>query len=58
VLIDTYSEEEGCRATLEISSPRGRHSLGARAGDGVALALRAELPIYVTEDVFLRASGE
>ena len=57
VVIDTYSEEEGCRATLEISSPRGRQSLGARAGDGVALALRAELPIYVTEEVFLRAGG-
>ena len=57
VVIDTYSEEEGCHATLQVATESRTHSFEARAGDGVALALRAELPIYVTEDVLIRAAG-
>jgi hypothetical protein len=56
VVIDAYSEE-GCRATLTISTPKGEQEMEARAGDGVALALRADLPIFITEDVHTRASG-
>lgn len=56
VVIDAFSEE-GCRATLTISTPKGEQEMEARAGDGVALALRADLPIYITEEVYARASG-
>jgi hypothetical protein len=51
VLIDDYSLD-GCRATLRISSSTGPRALRARAGDGIALALRADLPIFMTEAVF------
>jgi uncharacterized protein len=57
VVIDRYSEQEGCHATLEFATEQGPRSLEARAGDGVALALRADLPVYVTEEVLLRAGG-
>jgi hypothetical protein len=56
VVIDAYSEE-GCHATLSISTPRGPQLLEARAGDGVALALRADLPVFITEEVYARARG-
>lgn len=59
VVIDSYTEE-GCRATLSIAAADGTHTVQARAGDGIALALRAELPIYMTEEVLEQAgnSGE
>ena len=47
----------GCHATIHLSTARGAQAVQARAGDGVALALRAEIPIYVTEEVLLRASA-
>ena len=50
VVIDAYGEE-GCHATLLITSARGAQLLTARAGDAVALALRADLPMFATEDV-------
>lgn len=56
VLIDGYSEA-GCHATLRLSGPTGDQVIAARAGDGVALALRADLPIFVTEEVYARATG-
>ncbi len=56
VVIDAYTEE-GARATLSIESPAGEQTLQARAGDGIALALRAELPIFMTQEVLEQASG-
>ena len=56
VVIDAYSEE-GSRATLHLSGPSGVQRLEAGAGDGVALALRADLPVFVTEEVLARAGG-
>ena len=50
VVIDAYAEE-GCHATLLVSSARGAQLITARAGDAVALALRADMPIHATEDV-------
>ncbi len=57
VVIDSYSEEGGCHATLELTTSEGPRAFEARAGDGVALALRADLPVFITEDVFIRAGG-
>lgn len=56
IVIDAFSEE-GCRATLTLSTPKGEQELEARAGDGVALALRADLPIFITEEVHALAHG-
>jgi bifunctional DNase/RNase len=42
-------------STLYLSAQQGAISVPARPGDAVALALRAEVPIFVTEDVFARA---
>jgi bifunctional DNase/RNase len=55
VVIDMYSEQ-GCHATLSLGTPQGAQRVEARAGDGVALALRAELPIFITEEVLARAN--
>jgi bifunctional DNase/RNase len=57
VVIDSLSEDDGCQATLRLSTARGTQVIQARAGDGVALALRAEIPIHVTEEVLQRASA-
>ena len=46
---DTY------RARLYLNSASGEMPLDVSPGDAVALALRAEAPIYVMEDVFARA---
>ena len=56
VVIDAFTEQ-GCRATLSIGASDGTHTLQARAGDGIALALRAELPIYMTQEVLEQASS-
>lgn len=55
VVIDAYSDD-GCHATLSLATPKGAQRLEARAGDGVALALRADLPIFITEEVLARVS--
>jgi len=54
VVIDAYSAR-GCRATLSVASAERKWTIPARAGDGIALALRAELPIFMTEEVFEQA---
>jgi bifunctional DNase/RNase len=45
-------------ATLYLASDQGALHLDARPGDAVALAMRAEVPIYVTEDVLARAGEQ
>jgi bifunctional DNase/RNase len=57
VVIDSLSDDDGCYATLRLATARGTQVLQARAGDGVALALRAEIPIHVTEEVLERTSA-
>jgi hypothetical protein len=59
VVIDGLSNDV-YHATLHLSAQEGAISVPARPGDAVALALRAEVPVFVTEDVFARAgqSGE
>ncbi len=54
VVLDSLSEDDGCRATISLTTAGGVQTIQARAGDGVALALRAEIPIYVTEEVLER----
>jgi len=55
VVIDEISEED-VHATMHLRAPRGDFSLRARPGDAVALAIRAEVPIYATEGLLDRAS--
>lgn len=54
VVIDDVSEGT-YYATLYLRAGEGDIALAARPGDAVALALRAEVPIHVTEEVFARA---
>lgn len=42
-------------ATLHLNSPAGETAIEARPGDAVAVALRAESPLYVTEEIMARA---
>lgn len=53
-VIDGLSDDV-YHATLHLSAQEGAISLPVRPGDAVALALRAEVPVFVTEDVFARA---
>jgi hypothetical protein len=55
VVIDDLSDEV-YHASLHLAAEEGPISVPARPGDAVALALRAEAPVYVTEEVFARAS--
>ena len=55
VVIDGLSEG-GCHATVHLRTADSEFTVDARAGDAVALALRAEAPIYVTEALLVRAS--
>lgn len=50
VVIDALSAHTA-HATLHLSSAEGGMTIDARPGDGVALALRAGVPIYVTEAI-------
>jgi hypothetical protein len=43
-------------ASLHLVAGEGAVSVPAKPGDAVALALRAEAPVFVTEEVFSRAS--
>ena len=51
VVIDALSAHIA-HATLHLSSNEGSLTMDARPGDGIALALRADVPIYVTENIF------
>lgn len=44
---------DSTHAVLHVSSAEGALTLDARPGDAVALALRAEAPIFVTEELLL-----
>ena len=55
VVIDDLSDDV-YYASLHLVAEQGAISVPARPGDAVALALRAEVPVYVTEEVFVRAS--
>jgi hypothetical protein len=55
VVIDDLSADT-FYASLHLLAGRDEISLPARPGDAVALALRAEAPIYATEEVLARAS--
>ena len=55
VVIDHVSAED-FHASIHLRAARGDFSLSARPGDAVALAVRAEVPIYATEGVLDQAS--
>ena len=54
VVIDDVAGDASA-ATLHLTSSEGEITIAARPGDAVALAVRAEAPIYATEDVLARA---
>ncbi len=54
VVIDELSED-GAHATIHLHTADSELALDAHPGDAVALALRAEAPIYVTEEILARA---
>lgn len=54
VVIDELADDAS-HATVHIQSAEGPITLDARPGDAVALALRAEAPVYVTEQILARA---
>jgi bifunctional DNase/RNase len=56
IVIDKLSDEES-RALLHLKTPQGAFAMEARPGDAIALALRAEAPIFVTEDVLAGGGG-
>ncbi len=50
VVIDELTES-GAHATLYLTTSQGEIAMDARPGDAVALALRADVPIHVTEEL-------
>ncbi len=56
VVIDDAPDDEVYHARLHLRASPGELSMEARPGDAMAMALRAEAPIYVTEDVLARAA--
>jgi bifunctional DNase/RNase len=56
VVIDELTSDTA-HATLHLDTPQGALTLDARPGDAVALALRAEAPIYVTDDILSVGGG-
>lgn len=57
VVIDRLSAEES-RALLYLETRQGSLAVESRPGDAVALALRADVPLFVTEDVLARGSDQ
>ncbi len=53
VVIDEISETQ-VHASLYLQSPQGEIMVDARPGDAVALALRADLPVFVNEEIIHR----
>lgn len=47
--------EEVYYARVRVKSPKGNFEIDARPSDAIALALRAEAPIYVSDEVASRA---
>lgn len=56
VVIDEVPDGEVYYARLHLRASPGELSMEARPGDAMAMALRADAPIYVTEDVLVRAA--
>lgn len=54
VVIDDL-RDDSYHSRIHLDSASGDIALEAEPGDAVALALRAEAPVYVTEDVLARA---
>ena len=55
VVIDGFTDHD-FHATIHLQTAQGSLTLDARPGDAVALALRAEVPIYATEGVLAQAA--
>lgn len=55
VVIDNLTDQD-FHATIHLQTAQGSLTLDARPGDAVALALRAEVPIYATEGVLAQAA--
>ncbi len=55
VVIDDFIDHD-FHATIHLNTAQGDLTLDARPGDAIALALRAEVPIYATEGVLSRAA--
>lgn len=55
VVIDDFTDHD-FHATIHLQTAQGSLTLDARPGDAVALALRAEVPIYATEGALARAA--
>ena len=50
------SSDHDSHAAIHLHTPRGDLTLESGAGDAVALALRAEVPIYATEAILSQAA--
>ena len=57
VVVDAISDETS-HATLYVRAGEGPLTMDSRAGDAVALALRAEAPIFVAEELLTDAGTE
>jgi bifunctional DNase/RNase len=57
VVVDAISGDTA-HATLHVRAGEGPLTMDARAGDAVALALRAEAPIFVAEELLTDAGTE
>ena len=56
VVIDKAPDDEIYYARLHLRASSGDLSMEARPGDAMAMALRADVPIYVTGDVLVQAA--
>jgi len=54
VVIDSFSGTD-FQATIHLRASQGELAIPARPGDAIALALRAEAPIYATESILAHA---
>lgn len=55
VIYEVAGEEGACRARLHLVTGEGELLVEAQPGDAVALAVRAEAPVYVTEELLAHA---
>lgn len=53
VVISKHLPDDAYRAVIYLQAPEGEVALRAEPGDAIAIALRAEAPIYVTEETLL-----
>ena len=57
VVVDAISGETS-HATLHLRADEGPLTMDARAGDAIALALRAEVPVFVAEELLSDTGAE